>query len=328
MSDSQPACAAFAVEFDFTVKVDRALPVEQAIESVRAGRFCWFDIDATADAPAALSLLKSLGVNDLAIEEAVGPDVDGRHDVYDDCLHVAVTSGRFEGESFRDSHVDILIGEAYLVTLRRGTVPFIEQIRRHYRQDFLKFAKTPSFMVFEIWDTLIESYRKSIRAVGQLVQSIHGEIFGDVDDTIFNRAASITRDLLAFRKIMLAAREVLNEMATRNSPFITSGSQPFLTRLADTLDRLCSDLAVEREILAETLNLYMGIVSHRTNKVVNRLTVLSMIFLPLTFLCGVYGMNFTEIPEMTWKHGYAWFWFLALTITASLLFTMRRKRWI
>ncbi len=328
MPDRDIAIAVFAVEFDFAAKADRVISAAEAVDAIHAGRFCWLDIEATADRPAAHSLLKAIGFNDLAIEEALGPDADGRYDAYDDCLHVAVTSGRFEGETFAHSHVDILIGEWCLVTLRRGPVPFIDHIRRQYRQDFIKFAKTPSFMVFEIWDTLIESYRKSIRMVSQLVESIHGEIFGEVDDRIFNRVSSITRDLLAFRKIMMAAREVLDQMATRHSPFITSGSQPFLTRLADTLGRLCSDLAVEREILAETLNLYMGIVSHRTNKVVNRLTVLSTIFLPLTFLCGVYGMNFEGIPELSWRHGYVWFWALSLTITGTLLVVMRRKRWL
>src|SRR4029450_11390586 len=103
------------------------------------------------------------------------------------------------------------------------------------------------------------------------------------------------------------------------SPFIAESTQPFLDRMVGTLERLGSDLAVEREILAETLNLYMGIVSHRTNRVVNRLTVISMVFLPLTFLCGIYGMNFDVLPELHWQWGYALFWGAAIAIAVSLL---------
>jgi magnesium transporter len=93
------------------------------------------------------------------------------------------------------------------------------------------------------------------------------------------------------------------------------------------LDRLGSDLAVEREILAETLNLYMGLVSHRTNKVLNRLTVVSLVFLPLTFLCGVYGMNFEVIPELKWRLGYPFFWALALLVATTTLAYMKRRGW-
>ena len=87
-------------------------------------------------------------------------------------------------------------------------------------------------------------------------------------------------------------------------------------------------MPVERETLAETLYVYMGIASHRTNKMVSRLTALSMIFLPLTFLCGVYGMNFVSMPEKDWPYGYAFFWGLSVCITGGLLWMMKRGRWI
>ena len=114
----------------------------------------------------------------------------------------------------------------------------------------------------------------------------------------------------------------------RQSSFISDTARPHLTNMVGTLDRLGSDLTVEREILAETLNLYLGIVSHRTNKVVNRLTALSAVFLPLTFLCGVYGMNFEHLPEFKWQFGYLYFWIVALTIASTLVGLMKIKRWM
>lgn len=84
----------------------------------------------------------------------------------------------------------------------------------------------------------------------------------------------------------------------------------------------------EREILAGALNLYLSMVSHRTNRIVNRLTLLSAIFLPLTFLCGVYGMNFRILPEIEWQYGYLFFWVLVAVITGSLLLALKIKRWL
>ena len=97
--------------------------------------------------------------------------------------------------------------------------------------------------------------------------------------------------------------------------------------MVGTLERLGTDLAVEREILAETLTLYLGIVSHRTNQLLHRLTLVSVVFLPLTFLCGVYGMNFDFLPEVHWRYGYAYFWGAVLVIVVGTVLLMRAKRW-
>jgi hypothetical protein len=99
------------------------------------------------------------------------------------------------------------------------------------------------------------------------------QLFGQVDDDIFRHVSLLTQDILVFRKIVLASRELMHELASRKSAFVSETTQPFLENMAGALERLGGDLTTEREVLNETLNLYMGMVSHRTNKVVNRLTV-------------------------------------------------------
>jgi magnesium transporter len=105
-------------------------------------------------------------------------------------------------------------------------------------------------------------------------------------------------------------------------------SPTYLANMVGTLQRLGDDLTTEREILAELLALYLGIVSHRTNRLVNRLTVISVIFLPLTFLCGVYGMNFDNMPELHWSYGMVYFWAMAIVISAGLVAFMKWRRWL
>jgi magnesium transporter len=325
-----PLQPAWAIEFDFETRTERKIPCADAPGACAAGKFCWIDLDSQADSAMTADVLRKMGVNEHAIAEAIGPDVDGRHDLYDDCLHIAITSGSLIGPIFTSSHVDVVIGERFLATLRRGHVEFIEQVRRHYRQDFIRFARSPSFLIYEYFDYLIESYKQTMLAFEGRVERIQTEIFGSMDDSIFNEVSTTTRDLLSFRKIMVAAREVLHELSSRRSPFISESAQPFLERMVGTLERLSSDLSVAREILAETLNLYMGIVSHRTNKIVNRLTVLSMIFLPLTFLSSIYGMNFGEeqMPEFRWPYSYLAFWILVVFIGLGLMYYMKRMKWI
>jgi magnesium transporter len=323
-----------AIEFDFANRKERAISQAEVADCCGRGLFCWVDIDvskaeAGQDAKAVVGgLLRDLKVDAMAIEEVLGPDREGRYDVHEGCLHFALSEGRLEGDRLITAHVDVVLGERFLVTFHRRDVEFLRLMRRTYREDFLKFARSPGFLLYEIGDHLIDGYKKTLQRVAEEVEKVQLQLFGEVDDGIFKHVAELTSDILQFRKIVMASRELFHELASRRSEFVSETTQPFLESMAGTMERLSGDLTTEREVLNETLNLYMGMVSHRTNKVVNRLTVISVIFLPLSFLCGVYGMNLKGIPETEWDYGYPAFWTLAILLSGVLLLLMRRYRWV
>jgi magnesium transporter len=328
---SRLPAASTVVEFDFATRQERPLSISEARASCESGKSCWIDIDTT-DMAGVEALLLSLGVNRVAIDEVLTSQVGGRHDVYEDCLHVSVSAPKLAAGKLDFAHVDIILGERYLVTMHKGRVDFIEIARRNYPHFFQKFAQSLGFLQFELCDQLIESYRRALREIETEVEGVQDSIFGKVDDAIFTRVAEVTHNLLQLRKNVLADRDVLHQLASRRSGFVNESTQPYLANMVGTLDRVGNDLTVERETLAETLDLYLGIVSHRTNRIVNRLTVISAIFLPLTFLCGIYGMNFNtehdwNMPELNSPYGYLFFWVLVAFIASGALAFIRLKRW-
>ena len=320
--------------FDFSTKQEFPVAPGELASRLGSGLFFWVDMDCSDCSERENScvqcgdILRTLGVNELACSEVLGPDREGRYDVYEDCLHFAVTEAKLVEGRLQTAHVDVVLGGQFLVTYRRKGAEFVKHMRRTYREDFLKFARSPGFLLYEIGDYLIESYRRTLRSFQESVEQVQMQLFGQVDDEIFRHVSEVTQDILIFRKVVLSSRELMHELATRRSPFVSESTQPFLDNMAGTLERLGGDLTTEREVLNETLNLYMGMVSHRTNKVVNRLTVISMVFLPLSFLCGVYGVNLQGVPEFGWKYGYAFFWGLCLVCAISLILLMRRRKWL
>jgi magnesium transporter len=238
-----------------------------------------------------------------------------------------VMSGcRLNGLQFELERVDAVLGDRYLLTLRRGEPSFMREVRRHYRDDFVRFANTPSFLVFELWDRLLDNYLAVHKEFEDRVESVQRSLTGEVDEAIFQEASELGSDLLQLRKALLPARGVLTDLATRKSAFVAESTQPFLGNMVGTVERLLQDVLVDREILSDSLNSYMSMVAHRTNKVMGKLTVVSVIFLPLTFLCGVYGMNFEELPELKWSWGYYGFWITVGVIVLGLMAFMRRMR--
>lgn len=323
-----------AVQFDFDTKEEALLSPENLATALAGGRFCWVDIDCSVCQDKASTCrecdacLQALGINEIARQEVLGPDREGRYDVYEDCLHFAVTEANILEGRLHTSHVDIVLGARFMVTFRRRKADLIGQMRRTYREDFRKFAQSPGFLLYEVADHLTETYRRSLQGLAEAVEQVQLQLFGEVDDSIFMKVSTVTQDLLALRKVVTASRELFHELASRRSLFVSPTTQPFLENMAGTLERLSDDLTTEREVLNEMLNLYMGMVSHRTNKVVNRLTVISVIFLPLSFICGVYGVNLQGVPEFEWPHGYAFMWAVCLTIVCTLIYFMRRRKWL
>lgn len=313
--------------FDFKRKTEATLTREALFAEVNTAFHYWIELDHSdeGDVPAVLALF---GINPTASAAFLGPDQDGRYDVYDDCLHVSLAEACVEDGRLAVAHGDMLLTDRCMLLWHRKPLPLLQHVRRTYREDFRRFAKTSGFLVYEIFDHLVESYRRSFTFFSNEVESVQLNLFAAVDDSIFLRVSGLTTDLLGFRKTVLASRELVHQLASRRSPFISEATQAFLAGMAGKLDRMSDDIISEREVLNETLNLYMGMVSHRTNRIINRLTVLSMIFLPLTFVCGVYGMNFDVMPELNWVYSYPIFWMVCLVFISISVYTMHKRRWI
>jgi magnesium transporter len=321
------SCRVHVVSFDFANKIESTIEVSDAQQAMDDGRFVWLDIEAR-DVAAARQILTSFAkIADEVVDDALRNEPSTRHARYDDYIHVVVSGCRQRELHFDLERVDVICAERFMVTIHRGPVAFLASVRRDYRADFMRFAKSPSFLMYELWDHLIENYLMVQKLMEERVEQLQNELRKEkVDDAVFGKISELGADLLHFRKILLPARAVLTDLSIRRSIFISEATQPFLANMVGTVEHVLQDLLVDRDILSESLNLYMSVVSHRTNEVMKRLTVVSVVFLPLTFLCGVYGMNFEILPELQWHYGYAFFWGLVFAILVVLMWLMRRSK--
>jgi magnesium transporter len=315
-----------AVALDFRSKVHEVISWTELGPAMAGGKFCWVDVDV-AHLDEARKLLAKLDLcSSPIIDDALTREPATQLARYDDYIHLVLSGCRLVGHKFELERVDVVVGEKFLLTLHRGQPVFLEAVRRHYRADFQRFAQSPSFLLYELWDHLIDNYLAVHKAFEERVERVQSRLIGHVEESVFAEASELGSDLLHLRKVVLPARAVLTELSTRKSPFVSEATQPFLGNMVGTVERVLQDVLVDRDILSGALNNYMTMVSHQTSKVMNRLTVVSVIFLPLTFLCGVYGMNFEVLPELKWEHGYALFWGTALAIATGLVWFMRRNK--
>jgi magnesium transporter len=319
-------CTLRVVAFDFEKKVESTIEPGAIRESMQAGHYVWIDVEFS-DPVEASRVLGSLALfSEEIIEDALTREAATQHARYDEYLHLVVSGCRLQGRNFELERVDCVIGAQFLVTIHKGPVVFLETVKKDYKNDFVRFAKSPSFLIYELWDHLIDNYLAVQKRFEDRVEALQTELMGEVNDAVFASVSELGADLLHFRKVVLPARAVLTDLSTRKSLFISEATQPFLANMVGTLERVLQDLLVDRDILSNSLNLYMSMVGHRTNQVMKKLTVVSVVFLPLTFLCGVYGMNFRKLPELDWQWGYPAFWGAVAVIVSVVVYVSRRAR--
>ncbi|MFT4569670.1 MAG: magnesium transporter [Hyphomicrobiaceae bacterium] len=312
--------------FDFENKKEHA-PTLDEIRQCPPNSFLWIDAEITnrdscAQSLASLNLTEAIP----SLEDLAEDGVRTRYRRSEEHIAFTLAGCHIDNGQLLVEPVAALLNHRHLVTLHGESVGFLDAVNEDVSDDFQQFAKGPSFLVYELWDHLIENFVAIQAKLQDSVEELQTELIGRTDEGAFLRVAEIGADLLAFRKMLIPVRDALAELAARKSSFISEETRPFLAAMTGSVDRVISDVLVDRELLSESLNLHMSMVTHRTNQIMNRLTVVSIIFLPLTFLCGIYGMNFEVMPELQWQYGYPTFWVAACVLTAALLAIMRRNR--
>lgn len=313
-----------AIAFDFKNRIDRDVDFDDVAATVKEGTFCWVNL-AGEDVKRRGEFLQMFGIsNDDSANAATIRFVAQK-----DCIQFTLVDAQLVDGRFRRSPVTIYFGQHFMLSIHEKPAAFMAGTMSSCRENFRNIALSPGFLLFELADHLTQSYTGLVQSLASKTQQIESELFQeDNDDRIFTIVASLIRSILEFYKVIVSSREVLHDLATRLSPFIPETTQPYLEKKAALLDRLSVDVTTEREILSESLHLYMGIVTHRTNALLTRLTIVGTLFLPLTFIAGVYGMNFKVMPELDWKYGYPTFWAVAVSIASGLTMYMHRKKWL
>lgn len=241
-------------------------------------------------------------------------------------MHVVLIGAVNRPDGIVGERLDVVLGESFLLTMHHGPSDVIDAVRGHYVHDFETHADTPSFLVYEIWSRQIEQFFEMQGRVEREVDAVRLRVQRTVDAATLDELANVNGRLLTLRTLTVPARRVLEEVLSRKTLLISDATLGFMGRMVEMLGRLLDDIASDRDVLSSAMEFSLAVSAHRTNQSMNRLTVMSTLFLPLTFLCGIYGMNFEFMPEIHWQNGYAFFWIMSGVIFLSLYVLLRRAR--
>lgn len=324
--------------FDFGDHSRGKISPEEISSRVAAGQFVWIDVDLRqTDAE---TLRRRIGgqcgegvdLGDFAAAHAAAPRrCHSRLFRNDDLIHMRIVGAPIEAtkdrrESPRADVLDVVVGKSFLATILMGDSMIMTAVRRDYGRDFKHYASTPSFLIYEIWSRQVEAFLATENRLEDAVEDLRRLLNESADEVGLTRMSEVSDRLVMLRNHALPARRLLEELVSRRTDLISESTLDFLGQMIGMLDNLMADIGSNREILESAMHLSLTRVTFRTNQTMNRLAVVSTIFLPLTFICGVYGMNFDVMPEIRWQNGYLYFWLLVAVITGTMWLGLRRAR--
>ncbi len=228
-----------------------------------------------------------------------------------------------------NEQVAIILGRDYVITFHETSPDVFKSLYNRILTSKGNIRKLHSdYLVFALTDIIIDQYFLLLEDIGETVEDIEDELVTSPSGSNQEAIYKLKRRLIYVKKTIWPAREVLSSLQRSDHVLIDDSTRIYFRNIYDHTVQVIETLESLRDIMAGMMDLYLSSVSNRMNEIMKVLTVFASIFIPLTFLAGVYGMNFKNFPELEWKYGYFTFWGICVVASIAMLLYFRRKKWL
>lgn len=317
----------FKHEHGSTDKVDSVAPAW-----LRPGGGVWVWVDLEKPTPEEARILTDVfHFHELAVEDALAESHHPKIESYGDYLYLILHGINFKAREhlFQTYDIDFFLGPQYLVTVHPGNSRSISKIRDICGRNDHALGEGPGALLHRIVDSMVDHYRPEADKLGDRLDKLEREVFQRPDVSLSRQILNFKRDVASLRRVVLPQRDALSRLARREYPQITESLAFRFRDVYDHLVRITDEAVFFQDRIGSLLEAHLATVSNQLNSVMKVLTVLSTIFMPLTVLTGMYGMN-VPLPHLPGGEAAQFWWILAIMLTVSgvMLVAFRRKRWI
>ncbi len=291
----------------------------------------WINVEGLHDISVMEEVGRQYGVNVLTLEDILNTTQRPKAEVFDNYIFVAIKMLGYdeEKESISSEQVSLVLGKKVLVTFQEGPGDVFEPVRERIRKGNPQMRTGGcGYLAYALIDAVVDNYYLILEELGRRIEVVEENIDADEDENILDEIHDIRRELIYLRKQVWPLREIITHLTRDGAPFIREKEGPFLRDVYDHTIQTIDTIESFRDILTAAQDLYLSTISNRMNEVMKVLTIISTIFIPLSFITGLYGMNFANMPELGWRWGYPAIWLLIVAVVLGMLIFFRRKKWL
>ena len=292
----------------------------------------WINVDGVHDAEKVRTLGDCFGMHHLVLEDIMNTDQRPKVEDYDSYLYVVLKMLDWDQETqgVVGEQVSIVLGRNFVLSFhedRDGDV--FGPIRDRILNSKGRIRKMGAdYLAYALVDAIVDHYFVILERLGEGIEDIEGEVFANPTTETLHTIQHMKREMIFLRKSIWPLREVVSRLERRDSELIQQETGIYLRDVYDHTIQVIEVIETFRDMLSGMLDIYLSSLSNRMNEVMKVLTIFAVIFIPLTFMAGIYGMNFEYMPELKTRWGYPLFWVAILVVGISMLVYFRRKRWL
>jgi magnesium transporter len=229
----------------------------------------------------------------------------------------------------KGEQISLVLGPNFVLTFLEDPEDVFDPVRQRLRENRGRVRKAGAdYLAYVLMDLVVDNYFTVLEQFGEEVEDLEAELLKDPRSDALSSIQGMKRAMIEMRRAAWPARDVINVLLRGDSKLFKKPTLVFLRDVYDHAVRVVDIVETYREMIGSMLDIYLSTVSNRMNEVMKVLTVIATIFIPLTFIAGVYGMNFDNMPELHWAEGYWYVWGIMLIVGALLLFYFKKKDWL
>lgn len=304
------------------------MPAATLCQRLRDGHVNWINVDGlwhqdTIDTIQAHFRLHSLLVDDVVSDQR--PKAEEFEDYFFFTMKMLY---RIETSQIDYEQISFVLGRDYLITFQEKEGDHFEGFRERIRLDQGRVRKKGAdYLMYRLIDIVVDNYYNILDHIGDKVDDMEEAVYENPNTDSFAKIQGLKKELIYLRKALYPLRDALSKILKGESDFILEENHRFYSDVYDHVIHLIDSLDAYQDLTSNLLDIHMNAMNNRMNEVMKVLTVISTIFIPLTFIVGVYGMNFDFMPELGWKYGYPSVWAVMLLVVAGMIGFFRYKKW-
>jgi magnesium transporter len=305
--------------------------IEECVPYLDKGGVVWIHINGLHD----IDLIRKTGelfdIHQLLLEDILNLDQRPKVEEYGDNLLLILKSLHFKDESseVEIEQISILIGDRYVISFQEQEGDVFNSLRDRIRSDLGRIRKSGNdYLAYALTDAIVDNYFLILEQLSEEINQLEDEVRERPTRETTHRIASIKRRLLKVRRAVWPLREVLHTLGRGENRRISKSLEMYIRDTYDNAIQIIDAIETLRDLVSSLHDSYLSSISFQMNKVMNILTIIATIFIPLTFIAGIYGMNFKYMPELAWKLGYPIILSAMAVLGGGMFFLFKRKKWI
>jgi magnesium transporter len=310
-------------------QVRKATRIEETFPLRDSTTTSWIDIEGLHDTELLNKFGAHFGLHPLVLEDILNTHQRPKLEEYEHYVYIVLRMlAAREDDALHSEQVSIIVGKSFVATFQEIPGDVFDPVRKRIEKGGGKSRRMgPDYLAYALMDAIVDNYFAVLEKTAERIEHVEHRVAEKPRPEDLAQIHELRRELVYLRRNIWPLREVAAGLQRTDSVIVHEETRIYFRDLHDHVVQVIESLENFRDVLASLQDLYVSGIGVRTNEVIRVLTIISTIFVPLTFLAGVYGMNFDVLPELRWQHGYLYFWIVSVVVVIALIGFLRRRGW-